>query len=414
VSGDRRSLTRICMTEWPRYYDSPESDFRKRFALYEQLGVDTIRVETGWLGHPSLVRALKDTSFRLKLILYVLGAPQGYRDRHPDELMLDERGERGRHVGPWCREFAETTLGAGRAQMLKLQAAGLADRVDEVVADLGPAAEAIYPANWTLNRSGEQAYWCYSERAQASFREAMAAKYHDVCSASEVWGVSGEKRFAGWSDVVIPMPQTDWAKGAFWDDMLTWYRDSKRRMIRHRIAQTQALASEFLGPHVKCIVYLPGHAYSQADWDAAVREASGPVSIRLMMDNDWLMQEAIERGCVLQYTGVEYDTEVREIVGKLKEMGSDAYAHMWGENAGIERCGRAPQWLAQVITGCGLRGVDFTWSNWLFEDNGTTPSGTYAEFAHAVRMIRHFYDAGEELAPQPGAHGRAEALAGLI
>ena len=69
--------------------------------------------------------------------------------------------------------------------------------------------------------------------------------------------------------------------------MLIWYRDAKRRMMLSRIEQTQRLVKESLGKNVKCIVYLPGHAYSQADWDRAVREASGPSSIRLMMDNDW-------------------------------------------------------------------------------------------------------------------------------
>jgi hypothetical protein len=393
VTG-KRATTRICVTE--RFYDSPERDIRKRFAIYRALGVDTIRVETGWLDHPALVRALRESPFRIKIILYVLGIPPEYAGRYPFERMVDEHGVADWHLGPWSAARAETTLRTGRAEMERLKAAGLADRVDEVVADLGPAGEGIYPANWTVNdRAGEEAYWCYSAGAQQSFREAMRAKYGRVEAAGAAWG----RRFDSWESVAIPPPRTDWARGAFWADVLTWYRDSKRRMMLERIEQTQALARQYLGARARCIVYLPGWAYTQEDWDAAVREASGPASIRLMMDNDWLMRTAVAKGCVLQYTGVENVREVRNIVRKLKAAGSDAYAQMWGENAGIESSGRNPVWLAQVITGCGLRGIDYTWSSWLFERDGATPTATMPRFAYALRMIRAFYSSGRRLAP---------------
>lgn len=49
----------------------------------------------------------------------------------------------------------------------------------------------------------------------------------------------------------------------------------------------------------------------------------------------------------------------------------------------------------------GIRGVDLTWSNWLFEKDGLTPSATYGRFAHAARMIRTYYAIGRRLAPYP-------------
>jgi hypothetical protein len=119
----------------------------------------------------------------------------------------------------------------------------------------------------------------------------------------------------------------------------------------------------------------------------------------MMMDNDWLMTTAIEKRCVLQYTGVENVSEVQNIVRKLKAAGSSAYETLWGENAGYEVAGRNPTWLAQVITHYGLRGIDFTWSNWLFGKDGVTPSETFKEFAYSVRMIRTFYTTGERLPP---------------
>jgi hypothetical protein len=399
-------LTRICVTE--HAYNSSEADFRRRFADYQALGVDTIRLATGWLDHPALISALKPTALRIKMILYVLGIPPDYAAAHPSDRMIDEHGVADWHFGPWSPGRAATTLATGRAELAKLAASGLADRVDEVVVDAGPAGEGIYPANWTVHdRRGEEAYWCYSADAQASFREAMRAKYTSIEAANAAWHLVGDQRCGSWERLEIPAPRTAWARGPFWIDLLRWYRDAKRRMIVERIEQTQALARQYLGARARCIVYLPGWAYTQADWDQAAREASGPGSIRLMMDNDWLMTTAVERGCVLQYTGVENAAEVRNIVRKLKAAGSTAYQTMWGENAGYEVAGRNPIWLARVITAYGLRGVDFTWSNWLYEKDGLTRSRTFAPFAYATRLIRTFYDTGESLPPyQPETAAR--------
>jgi hypothetical protein len=264
------------MTEWPGYYNGREAEFDKRFACYKELGVDTIRVATGWLDRPAMVEALRHTAFKLKLVLYVLGITEPYASRYPTQRMVDENGVADWHLGPWNPDFAETTLRTGRAELKKLVASGLAGRIDEVIVDLGPAGEGIYPANWTVNdRKGEEAFWCYSEPAQNSFRAAMREKYGDIKAANDAWRLMGGRRFKSWVGVAIPKPRTEWARGPFWNNMLTWYRDCKRRMILERIQQTQSLVKEFLGERVQCIVYLPGAAYSQADWDHAVNEASG-------------------------------------------------------------------------------------------------------------------------------------------
>lgn len=393
------TISRICVTEWSAYYPNPLSSFLKRFDYYNALGVDMIRLETGWLTHPPLIDALKRYPFKIKYILYVLGIPKAYSDKYPNERMVDEHGVADWHLGPWSIDFSETTLQAGKAQLEKLAASGLAAHVKEMVVDCGPAGEGIYPANWTLNRQGEEAYWCYSDQAQASFRSAMRKRYGNIDSANTAWKLTGAQRFASWAEVLIPKPRTEWARGSFWNDMLIWYRDSKRKMLLKRIEQTQSMAKEYLGKDAKCIVYLPGAAYTQTDWDEAVTDASGPASIRLMMDNDWLMKTAISKGCILQYTGAENVNEVRNIVRKLQAIGSDAYKYMWGENAGSESAGRNPIWLGEVVTNCGIRGVDYTWSNWLFESDGVTPSKTYKPFEYMVKMIRTFHSTGRMLPP---------------
>ena len=385
--------TRVCVTEHTRFYADPLDVVRRRLDLYEQLGVDTLRLHSD-LPAGALTEELRTRRFHLKIILYVLGLPPEYWQQHPEAAMVDERGVADWHLGPWSADLESQVAASGRAQLERLQRAGLLEHVDEIVADLGPAGEAIYPANWTLARDGEEAYWCYSAAAQADFRRAMQAKYGPVAAANAAWGLAPELAFAAWERVAIPVPGTTWARGAFWDDLLTWYRDAKRRLISVQIANTRRLLREFCGDRARVVVYLPGWAYTAEDWRQAVATAAGPASIRLMTDNDWLMAQALEQGCVLQYTGAENAAEVRRIVTKLKAMGSDAYRSLWAENAGIESCGRDPQWLVRVITAFGLRGIDLTWSNWLFEDDHMTPSRTFRDFDQACQAMRRFYATG--------------------
>jgi hypothetical protein len=396
-----KSMTRICMTEYDGYYKGPAENFAKRFACYKELGVDTIRIDANGLDCDGLVAALKSSSFRIKLILYCMGYNTNYALKYPTDQMIDENGVSSRSLGPWNREFKETTIGVARSILEKVLALGLAGRLDEVVVDLGPAGEPIYPANWTLGREGEEAFWFYSPLARADFCAAMKQKYKKIGIANRAWGLASEKAFANWESVAIPKPKTDWAMGEFWNDVLTWYRDSKRRMTGDRIEQTQSLVKELLPSGVKCVVYLPGSNISDEAWKQAVAEASGSASVRLMVDNDWLMETASRMKCVLQYTSVEENRVVHEIVYKLHSVGNESYRSMWGENVGAERVGRNPAWLADVILDNGIRGVDFTWSKWMFNEDGVTPNSTFSEFARCSQMIRTFYATGERLPDMP-------------
>ena len=324
--------TRLCVTEHMAFYNDPADAVKQRFDLYEQLGVEVLRLHSDIPDCP-LMQELARRDFKLKIILYVLGMPREWMAEHPGNAMVDDRGVADWHLGPWSPDFERVVNEAAVRQLELLKSQGLLDKVEELVADLGPAGEGIYPANWTLAREGLEAFWCYSETAQADFRRAMEAKYASVEAANNAWGLAGELAFPTWGAVAIPQPGTEWAKGVFWNDMLTWYRDSKRRLMTYQVDNTLRLAKEYLGPEGRVIVYLPGEAYTQQDWDEAVATASGKVRIRLMTDNDWLMDYALEHDCVLQYTGAENAAEVGRIVAKLKARDSDAYKLMWAENA---------------------------------------------------------------------------------
>ena len=371
-----------CMTIASGYHSLPDEAIEAHLDAYEAMGIEMLRVETSgeW---ERFMTHLTGRPFRLKLILYVLGLPPDHAEAHAHEAMTDPSGVRDWHFGPWHSDLDSALTASARRQMDRLRDLGVLDKVDEVVADLGPAGEGIYPANWTLGREGEEAYWCYGESAQASFRRAMAARYGTVARANEEWGAA----FGSWDEVAIPAPGTEWARGPFWRDMLEWYRDSKRAFMGLRIDQTLAIAREYLGPDAKVIVYLPGYAYSQAEWDEAVRTASGSMSIRLMMDNDWLMAHALSKGCILQYTGSENAGEVARIARKLRLMGEDDPTILWAENAGNQWAGERPIWLADVVTHYGLRGLDYTWDSWLWEADGVTPSRVVPQFVSAMERL---------------------------
>lgn len=405
-----RTTPVVCMTEPGGYYGDSAELIRQRLEVYRRLGVEMLRVETGW-ENGALPDELKRTDFRVKLILYVLGIPPGYGAEHAAEAMVDEHGVADWHLGPWHSELPQIVTRSAEQQMERLRELGLLDRIDEVVADLGPAGEGIYPANWTLSRGGEEAFWCYSDAAQADFRAAMQAKYPSIEAADDAWRLAGATRFATWDAVRIPPPGTEWARGPFWEDMLTWYRAAKRRVMGFQIDSTIGIVRKYLGDRAKVIIYLPGTAFSQGEWDQAVATASGSGSIRLMVDTDWLIDQALAKGCLLQYTGAENAPEVGRIVAKLKGRGVVDCSLMWAENAGVESAGRDPMWLAQIVCAYGLRGVDFTWSSWLFEGDHITPSPTNAEFAKASAAIRHYRETGEPPDPSDCGIGTVRELA---
>lgn len=382
------SAPRLCMTEPAGYYADSAEQIRTRLADYRGFGVEMLRVETGW-ERGALPAELLRTDLRVKLILYVLGIPPGYSEAHPGEAMVDQYGIADWHFGPWHSEREAVTARVGEAQMRRLAELGVLERIDEVAADLGPAGEGIYPANWTLGREGEEAFWCYAPSAQADFRRAMERKYGALEGACDAWSLPAAVRPRSWDALQIPQAGTEWARGRFWDDMLTWYRDAKRAMLAERIDQTVRVTREYLGDRARVIVYLPGTAYTQEEWERAVATAGGSTSIRLMCDNDWLMRTALEKGCILQYTGCENVAEVARIVAKLRAAGQDPDI-LWAENAGVDLAGRDPMWLAQIVSAHGLRGLDFTWSSWLYEADHVTPSATHPLFAEAANAMRQF------------------------
>lgn len=368
---------RRCMTDPQGWYFDPPETIERRFRLYQAMGVDTLRVELDWRSleaspgkwdssrfspYLSLVRAY---GFRVKLIVGALmGPPRWFFDAHPDAHIMDEDGQVSLNtVSYWYPDLRRLMSDKVRGIRRVLDDHGLADRVDYVIPALGPAGEAVYPVPWTLGAHvTRQTMWCYDRHAQADFRDRMRRRYRTLDRANAAWGAA----FQSWDEVAVPRPGE--RPGAFWHDVLTWYRDSKRAFVRWQAASLQRAF-----PGTKTLFYVPGTAFSADDWAEAVRTGRGNDRIMMMADSFFLMDLASRTGAWLQYTGSENEPEVRRLRAYLSARGRSA-PPMWGENAGVPEAGRNPVHLADVVIRHGLWGLDYTHSHFAFEGDGVTPN----------------------------------------
>lgn len=134
---DKTPVTRICMTEWHNYRNSSEDEYRTRFAYYEELGVETIRL--GSIGD-RLANVLKDSPFKIKLIL--TGTFITHHYKHP-ERMKDHRGLVAKALGPWNPGWEEEAYARCEAMLKQYKKYKLLDQIEEIVVDLGTASEPI-------------------------------------------------------------------------------------------------------------------------------------------------------------------------------------------------------------------------------------------------------------------------------
>lgn len=382
-----------CMTDPGHFVGDTPEHIRRRFDLHKSIGVDTLRVGIEWrelegaregqlrndaiLGYLKIV---KEYGFRIKLIVGVLQGPPGwFLDQHPDAQLTDENGGHSRNtVSFWYPGLHKLIEAKTRAILDFAKKAGVLDQVVEVIPSFGPAGEPIYPVPWTLGPGfPKQTYWCYDSHAQADFRAKMRAKYKSVESANKAWGTA----FATWEEVKVLKPETQ--PGAYWNDVLTWYRDSKREFISWQVDELKKLA----GPKTKVVLYVPGTAYSDADWAEAVRTARGNDHIMMMADSLHLIDLAASKGCRLQYTGVENAAEVERLRRYLDEH-KYSKLEMWGENAGNEHAAGDPAHLADVIIKNKLFGLDYTHAHYAFEKDQVTPNKVLPELAKAYARIR--------------------------
>jgi hypothetical protein len=387
--------THCCITDPQKYYFDDGEKIRKRFDLYKSIGVDTIRMEVDWAvleqsegnWDPGKVceylKIAKAYGFRIKLIMGVMMAPPAwFLDKHPDAMLTDQNGGHSRNtMSYWYPDLHKVIDEKTKKICQILNEIGVWDSVDYVIPTFGPAGEPIYPHPWTLGPAfPDVTFWGYDANAQKDFRASMKRKYKQVAIANKAWGTS----FKSWDDVKVLQPKT--MPGKYWDDMLVWYRDSKRRYVEWQIDNTR----KYIGKNMKVLMYVPGTSYSEQDWTDAVRTGDGNVWIKLMADSMFLIDTAAKKKCWLQYTGVENAEEVARLRKYLDERNYSGL-EMWGENAGSYECAKDPIKLADIIIQNRLYGLDFTHAWFALEEDGVTPNAIMPQLKKAYSMIREYW-----------------------
>lgn len=390
------------MTDPQSYYYDSEAKIRERFDLYKSVGVDMLRVEFDWRSQEQTegkwdstriaryLKLAKEYGFRIKLIVGVIMAPpRWYLDKHTDSRIIDQNGGHSTNTMSYWYPGLHKLIDEKTKHMLGiLDGIGIWDSVDYLIPSFGPAGEPVYPHPWTLGPDFPVVtYWGYDPNGQISFRAEMRAKYRSVTKANAVWGTD----FKSWDEVKVLQPKTK--PGPYWNDMLTWYRDSKRRFVEWQIDSMLKYAHG----GKKVLVYVPGTGYTEQDWQEAVRTADGNDWIKLMADSKFLVDTAARKGCWLQYTGVDNAQEAANLRRYIDER-KYPNVEIWGENAGYFVCAKDPIGLARTITRNDYYGLDLTHAHFVFQQDGVTPNEVFPDLKTAYALIKRYWAAKETVA----------------
>lgn len=372
------TVARCRVSDTGDYDVAEEALIRKRAKIYSGVGVNHFRWGMTWRRFESSEGSWKSMSFQpfkyLKIMSQEYGmrltfipniasdVPEWMKKIHPDCCLKSHDGLDG-CLSYWYPGFMDIVKSKTDVMFAKMKAAGVWDSIDYIEPALGMAGEPIYPPAWTFGYS-EEKFWCYDENAVKDFRAKMKEKYSSIALANTKWNTS----FGSWDDVTVYQPGAK--KGNYWEDVLTWYRDSKREKVIEILDYYKELLKG-TGKHI--LVNVPGVQYSDADWKAAINSSDGGNgAIRIMNDSDFLLDWAAENGEFVEYTGLgpgsENKSEIARIAKYLHAKGHDD--HLWAENVGDEYTASHIDDLKSQVISNRLYGFDFTHGWYLFDSNG--------------------------------------------
>ena len=389
---------RLSIADPPKFQWQAAEMIQRRFDLYRRIGIGTLRVGLAWWDQESADGNWHDASwlpylklavrhgFRLKMGVSTLSSPPSwYMGRHPEARIINRAGVASpSDISYWYPGLHALMADKSEHLFGYLAQQELLDSVDYVLVDAGPAGEPIYPANWTLaprDAATPASFWFYDPDAQADFAPSMSARYGGALDlANRAWGTS----FRSWRDVRIPEPGT--RPGAMWNDVLTWYRDAKRRFVAWQTANYRTMLQHHAGKVApKLVLMVPGSHIPMAEWQAAVRQGDGDTGIKLMSESEFLIDLAAESGCWLQYTGVENAAEVAYLQSYMDVTGKRV--PMWGENAGSAEVAADPQHIADVVKRHKLYGLEYINAGFLFDIKGVSENATFHKLAKANSFL---------------------------
>jgi len=370
----------------------------KRFDLYRELGVNMIRTEIGWremepseekwggASRLAYIKLAQEKGFKLKMNVGTISSPPAwFFAAHPDARIVSHYGDVSTNtISLWYPDLHQVVERVTDQMFQYMAEAGLFKNLEFIDPDFGPASEPLYPAAWTMgaNYTKGEAFWCYDKNAQADFLRKMKAKYTSIAVANAHW----KSQFKTWDEVSIPQPGV--RHGAFWEDVLTWYRDTKREFVLWQIANYKAHLAKYNLKNVHLLLYVPGRHVTEQEWHEAVTGGSGAKSVRIMCDSEFLLETAQKEQCWLQYTSSASENEVAYLMSYMKQHGLRSIP-MWGENAGDPVQAGNPGHLADVIVNQGLYGLDYTHSYYVFDKDGLTPNALFPKLKEAYSRIQH-------------------------
>ena len=394
----------LCVSETNMSNDSVGKKLN-RYKMLKSDGVTAARVAVGWpqpaedSWQPSNLTEVgiaAESGLRIKLICStIMNPPSWIFQKYGNEArMVNQDGTQSNNncLSYWMEGIEKLTGAAVDHIFTDLKAEELLDQVDAVVVDLGAAGEPIYPPAWTqvsdgLNGGGgEDKMWCYSDSAQEDFRKTMKQKYGTIASANKAWS----KNYSSFEAISVPKPDGS-AAGQMWEDVLVWYRDTKREFIEKQIQVYQQAVNKYTNGRVKLILYLPGSDVTDAQWNEAVKTGTAPSNVRIMCDNRFIMNMAKKYGCWLQYTGVNDASQAAYIREYMDDIGI-ANTPIFGENAGDYNAAKDPVMLASTIVRNGYFGIDYTHTIHLFESDRSTKSDIYSKFVAALKTLKPYLE----------------------
>jgi hypothetical protein len=380
-----------CATEaFKFFFDKNPDNIKNRLELYKSIGVDVIRTHFFW-NEPSegaewdtsnvstWYNVAKNYDFKLKMILCVMQSPPAWVfEKYPDARLIDQNGVSAKNTFNFWYPDLYKVIDEKTAKLFSImKQLGIIDKMYYVIPDLGPAGEPIYPHTWSTGNP-ECTFWCYNPTAHKDFRNKMEAKYKNIDEANKIWNTD----FKSWDDVKVLQPKTK--PGPYWNDVLTWYRDSKREFIKWRIDNVKKYTDK------KILIYVPGQHWTEKEWQEAVDSGAGNDSLRIMTDTEFLIDIAAEKNCDIQFTGLEGYQEAKYIKDYVDKKG---YKNMriWGENAGEYGAVEPIERMAKTAISNEYFGIDLQSTNYIMEADGVTPNKVFPKFAEACKMIKLYW-----------------------
>jgi len=400
---------RLCIADNPNLHKLTAEQLQSRLNSFRDLGFGMIRTGIGRYGlhpeqdTPDLVQKLAfarqaiTTGYKLKLQVGSWSAPPEEVLRvHSEARILNRLGETPPDfLSPWYPGLKDLLRRQAEAFFAYIARTGLMPAVTALIVDLGPAGEPIYPAAWVLGKEApaDYSFWFYDEYAQAAFGRDMQFRYsNDIRRANRRW----QADFKTWADVQIPHPKSH--PGAMWEDVITWYRDAKRAVIRFQVSTCKALVAQHYKAAVQpqIIMLVPGSHLRADEIRQAISTGDGDYGVKLMLDTEFVLDLAHEQGCAVQYTGAENEPEVEYV---LQYMQSKGYAmSVWAENAGGDAA-LNPERLAGIVIKANLYGLDYINANSVVAVDGVTPNSVMPKLASACKRLLNIFPvrSGDEI-----------------